>query len=351
MPYPNINNPEADAIVTYLLTITEDSFPEKYIVRDEGRPQRLYPLGGMVKQMFDEFKCLSCHPLGTAGELIGPQLAFEGNRVSRKWIENYLEKPTIIRPSLAAKMPKFKFTREERERLAEHSSHILLDDRIKESDSHGVNGYKGDELEGKKLFSRKLACIACHRIEGKGGMVGPDLTRARERLKPQWLRLWLKDPRSFLPRVRMPDFGLSDEEIASLAGYILARKSDAAAPEERQVLGKPEQIVEEDLLASIEIPRRKFVPGESTFMRYCTPCHGENGDGKGYNAQFLPREPRNFTDAEYMSKKSDEDLLNVISGGGMSAGLSFLMPPWGRTLDQEQIRSVISYIRSFASSP
>ncbi len=86
-------------------------------------------------------------------------------------------------------------------------------------------------------------------------------------------------------------------------------------------------------------------------MRYCSLCHGEEGDGRGYNAQFLPREPRNFTDAEYMNKKSDEDLFKAISGGGAGAGLSFLMPPWGRTLEKEQIRDVISYLRRFSSSP
>jgi cytochrome c oxidase cbb3-type subunit 3 len=47
-----------------------------------------------------------------------------------------------------------------------------------------------------------------------------------------------------------------------------------------------------------------------------------------------------------MSKLSDEDLLKVIKGGGASVGKSPLMPPWGPTLKDEQIKDVIAYVRT-----
>jgi len=35
----------------------------------------------------------------------------------------------------------------------------------------------GDGLRGRTIFEKKAACIACHRVGGQGGLVGPDLTR------------------------------------------------------------------------------------------------------------------------------------------------------------------------------
>jgi mono/diheme cytochrome c family protein len=148
----------------------------------------------------------------------------------------------------------------------------------------------------------------------------------------------------------MPDFGLTDEQVASLMSYLLAERPQAREPLARGVLGRPEAVEEEDSLISMEAPRRRFLQGEALFMRYCSLCHGEEGNGRGFNAKFLPREPRDFTDADYMSKKSDEDLYQVISGGGASAGLSFLMPPWGRTLNKGEIQDLISYLRRFSDS-
>lgn len=87
--------------------------------------------------------------------------------------------------------------------------------------------------------------------------------------------------------------------------------------------------------------------GKAIYSYYCSPCHGMRGNGLGPNAENLSTRPRNFTDKPYMDTKNDRDLFQVIKGGGSAVGLSFLMPPWGNTLAEQEISDVIVYIRTF----
>ena len=85
--------------------------------------------------------------------------------------------------------------------------------------------------------------------------------------------------------------------------------------------------------------------GKKLYMHYCTPCHGIKGDGKGFNSVNLDPRAANHTDTRIMNKRTDNDLLEVIAGGGRAAGKSTLMPPWGDTISEAQIESLIIYLR------
>lgn len=88
--------------------------------------------------------------------------------------------------------------------------------------------------------------------------------------------------------------------------------------------------------------------GRKVYQHYCAICHGKNGDGNGFNASRLNPTPRNFTDPKFWVTTSDERLDYAIAQGGRSVGKSVLMPAWGHTLTDKQIRDVITYIRAFA---
>ncbi|MDI6744099.1 MAG: cytochrome c [Thermodesulfovibrionales bacterium] len=85
--------------------------------------------------------------------------------------------------------------------------------------------------------------------------------------------------------------------------------------------------------------------GEKLYKHYCTPCHGEKGDGKGFNADTLDPKPANHTDAVEMSKRTDEKLFDTIYGGGREVAKSTYMPPWGYTFTETQIDSLVLYLR------
>ena len=91
--------------------------------------------------------------------------------------------------------------------------------------------------------------------------------------------------------------------------------------------------------------------GKETFRLYCQTCHGETGAGDGFNAFNLDPRPRDISDPAFQKKKSDTDLTAVIRRGGAGAGLSSLMPPWGRTLSDAQIHEVILYLRTLKKPP
>lgn len=68
-----------------------------------------------------------------------------------------------------------------------------------------------------------LGCFGCHTIAGfeKAQKVGPDLTRIADKVDPGWLVRWIKKPTAYLPKTRMPHFGLSDDDALNIAAYLL----------------------------------------------------------------------------------------------------------------------------------
>ena len=91
--------------------------------------------------------------------------------------------------------------------------------------------------------------------------------------------------------------------------------------------------------------------GKGVYQRYCQTCHGETAAGDGFNAFNLDPRPRDLSDPALQAKKTDAELVDAIRRGGSGVGLSALMPPWGRTLSEAQIRDVILYLRSLRRPP
>lgn len=85
--------------------------------------------------------------------------------------------------------------------------------------------------------------------------------------------------------------------------------------------------------------------GFEIYQRYCATCHGDAGDGQGFNAFNLDPKPRSHIDKFARESVTDEELTRSIALGGAGRGKSPLMPRWGRTLNPRKIRYVIAYIR------
>lgn len=95
------------------------------------------------------------------------------------------------------------------------------------------------------------------------------------------------------------------------------------------------------------IPRAHPVTPETrdTYQFYCTQCHGIDGHGKGINAPHLTVPPRDHTKADYLETRTDEQLFTAIQQGGLAVGRAPCMPSWQHTLDENTMRSLVSYIR------
>ena len=91
--------------------------------------------------------------------------------------------------------------------------------------------------------------------------------------------------------------------------------------------------------------------GKQTFHTYCAGCHGDTGQGDGFNAFNLDPHPRDLGDPAFQKSKSNADLADTIRRGGSGVGLSSLMPPWGHTLDARHVDAVVLYVRSLRRGP
>jgi mono/diheme cytochrome c family protein len=52
-----------------------------------------------------------------------------------------------------------------------------------------------------------------------------------------------------------------------------------------------------------------------------------------------------------LNPESDDFMQNIITLGGSALGKSAMMPPYGRMLSAEEIRSVIAFTRAIAQPP
>ncbi len=81
------------------------------------------------------------------------------------------------------------------------------------------------------------------------------------------------------------------------------------------------------------------------FKVYCARCHGFSGHGDGADAGTLKTQPRDFTDCKLMRTISSDTMFKAIKGGGTAVNLPSDMPSWSAGLSDDQINSLIAYIR------
>jgi mono/diheme cytochrome c family protein len=88
--------------------------------------------------------------------------------------------------------------------------------------------------------------------------------------------------------------------------------------------------------------------GSELFAKYCTICHGENGDGAGKFAYLMNPRPRDFRQGDFKLATtenqipSDDDLVRTI-GRGMPGSA---MPPWDH-LPLADLQALATYVRKF----
>ncbi|UCH49006.1 MAG: cytochrome c [Betaproteobacteria bacterium] len=90
-------------------------------------------------------------------------------------------------------------------------------------------------------------------------------------------------------------------------------------------------------------------PGEARdlFDQMCAGCHGFRGDGgEGHRGGFSPH-VGTLADKEYMAQVPDEYIYLIIAKGGAFMGKIATMPAWEKRLSEEQMRGLVTHIRTF----
>ena len=233
MPKFDFSQDDVRAVVTALLALGAHPVPEPYRVADRG-PVSVIP-GGDVGHLVDRFRCLACHRIGeVGGDISTAPLTFEGSKVRRGWLVDYLLVSYSLRPIIEERMPIFRMSRSEAELLAGAITSFYVDPKITQDPFAGHPASDSDASEGQRLYT-SLGCRACHIVGPSGGYVGPPLTDTQTRLQPGWVFAWLKGPQKWRADVRCPDYGLTDTDALRLTSYLETLK----APKEIAAGGKP----------------------------------------------------------------------------------------------------------------
>jgi len=196
-------------------------------------------------------ECASCHNLGgpapaTLQQLCdrkGPDLFYAGNKYKEAWLVQWLQKPTRIRPAgmfyANHVKPGAKTDEVDAATLVPHPALAELDAKAVAAELMKLTARsdlikKGDYQTGsialsmgEMLFDKFRGCLACHEIEaGYGGLSGPEVYTAAQRLQEDWLVSFLRNPQAWDPKTVMPNKHLSDTDVQKLVHYLRALNAE-----------------------------------------------------------------------------------------------------------------------------
>lgn len=77
--------------------------------------------------------------------------------------------------------------------------------------------------QGKKFVTAD-GCAGCHKIAGKGGTTGPDLTHVGAKATAAQIAAKIKNPKAKNPQSIMPASKRPDSQIAEMAAYLASQK-------------------------------------------------------------------------------------------------------------------------------
>jgi mono/diheme cytochrome c family protein len=190
------------------------------------------------KKLTAEMGCAACHEINGVQkpENFAPDLSTIGSKpltqivflpgmehTMSSYIVAKIREPRAFGPSV--KMPQFALTASQTDALttallALTNRSRTMPDNLRVAATPETN-YQPAGHAGKLI--NELACFSCHRFNGRGGDMAPDLSWEGSAVQRQWLTDFLHNPNTLRPSLirRMPRFNLSDSDNKELTDYIL----------------------------------------------------------------------------------------------------------------------------------
>jgi mono/diheme cytochrome c family protein len=349
MPIMHLDQRESLALALYLQTLLPigaepPAYPlqASFVAVRDAHPDITAEIG---EDIFTSLGCIVCHQQSFSVEWdtkIGPDHSFEGARATPEWLDEHLRAPTPVRPfgyypGSGSRHPDFQLTESEVETLGEYLRGLKGDLDTATAWVEPELFLRFSAIKAETLMREKLPCLGCHRLGDDGGRIGPDLSSLNTRLQPEYVAQVLRDPVGIVSETVMPKVDMPDTTLNLLINYLILQ--DLPRPESSYLshIDNPPYFYQE-----LEEPRRLYV-------KHCVPCHGPNGDADGYNVPFLPVVPTTHSDSAYMSDRPDDTLFDGIYSGGYILNKSHRMPPWGVTLEREEIWGLVRHMRELCN--
>jgi mono/diheme cytochrome c family protein len=230
------------------------------------------------RNMLGRYGCVHCHTIKMAdGSTMKPtddppSLSHVADKTTREWIYAWLKDPQAY--AVTSTMPNFKLSDPDARDI---SAFLIANSSPVAGDMAPVakNEKAPDPTAGASLYGESF-CASCHAVQNAagnvvGGDIGPELTRVGNKVKPDWLRAWLRNPRVYDPATAMPHYRFTDPQLSLLSAF-LGNKTDS------------------DLLANVHLDAatpEQIAHGKLLATEYgCASCHEINGVKKPDN--FAP---------------------------------------------------------------
>jgi mono/diheme cytochrome c family protein len=91
--------------------------------------------------------------------------------------------------------------------------------------------------------------------------------------------------------------------------------------------------------------------GKNLYLKYCSQCHGEKGDGEGYATPHLYPRPRDFTQGKFKVRTTPtgalpthQDLVNIIR-----RGMPYTSMPGWPNLSNQDVRDLAYFLTTFSA--
>jgi nitric oxide reductase subunit C len=221
MPQYNWNQSDLDAITTALLSMKGPPATSALQNLVVPRKEVAFRPTGSFGEVYERYKCSTCHKFNGYGGDLAPDLSYEGSRAQRQWLVDFLKNPQTLRPTLILRMPQFNMSDRDAATLADYITMVLQHPAANPTAVDAKQFTPAMVTLGKQLYEVKYQCQSCHTIGGAGGYVGPNLNNAGGWLTPAWIEAWLRNPQALVPDTIEPRRNFTEDEVRALTAYLV----------------------------------------------------------------------------------------------------------------------------------
>ncbi len=193
----------------------------KFALKTHG--EKLTPQVASGKWIWQKYNCNDCHTILGIGGYYAPDLTRVTTYRDADWLRKFIKEPAKVWPE-ERKMPNLHLSESE---ISDIIAFLAWTSGI---DTNGwppkplVGSVSASPKPGESIFNSQ-GCSACHRINGVGGTIGPDLSGVGSRRDKAWIEDQIRNPKKHNPNSIMPSFAkLSDKDVEQLADYLTGLK-------------------------------------------------------------------------------------------------------------------------------
>jgi mono/diheme cytochrome c family protein len=173
---------------------------------------------------------------------------------------------------------------------------------------------------GRAVFEES-GCIGCHKLQGVGGLVGPELDKVGAHRSPDWLLTHFKNPAAVTPGSAMPPIKASDADLNALTLYVLS------------FTGEP---------LSAYYVSMKTIPGPQAGRRLveekgCIGCHSIGGKGGGIGPAL-----------DQVASRRDAQWINAHFRNPAAVSPGSVMPQYN--FSEQEIRALTEFLLSLSDT-